>query len=167
MPLDDIILPFNFSPVPEKYNPWYINGKRRVAKQSSAKARKYYTPGLTGKGKWVLDTVPPFKSGDTPTISPSSVKAYTPHNNLSGVVVSSPTTTVSQRSRPAKSSLQANHVSRQPPHKSSRFPSRWAVPTPSSLTSPNWILWDLLNLLVPASILPGSPRLALFQNTLL
>ena len=91
LPLVDVILPFNFSPSHEKYNPWYINGKRREAKQSSAKARKYYTPGLTGNGKWVLDTIPPYKSRDTPTIPPSSAKAYTPRDNLTGVKASGPT----------------------------------------------------------------------------
>ena len=132
-PLDDVILPFNFSPVPEKYNLWYINGKRREAKQSSAKARKYYTPGLTGNGKWVLDTVPPYKSGDTPTPPPSSVKPYTPHDNLSGVVASGPITSVPQRRRHPRSAIQPNRTSRQPIQKFSGIPNRQAVPILSSV----------------------------------
>ena len=35
IPLDDIILPWNFAPAFPHYDPWYINGKMRTAKHSS------------------------------------------------------------------------------------------------------------------------------------
>ena len=130
-------MPRNFAPVFEKYDPWYVNGKWRAAKQSSAKARQHYTPGLTGHvGRWVLDTVPSLKTGDTPTIPPLSAKPHIPRDNLTGVVASGPTTRVPPRNRPIKSKSQTSSN----PHtvsRASRVPNRWVAPPPNTITSPN------------------------------
>ena len=87
-------------PIPA-YDPWTLNGRLRVPKVSSAKARFYYTPGLTGRtGRWALEPKPHAhpKPNSSPTM-PAFASRPRPKFHTTGTKASGPTTIRVQPSR--------------------------------------------------------------------